>query len=516
MDFKLVLGLFALTSLLGPCMVHSGNICTQCDCKVDLVPYFVDCSAKDRKQVPFNVNVNGENMTAIMMDLDLSSNRIEVLNPLARDLNLHSLSLKQNNIVEIKNNAFKDQLFLSYLDLSYNQLTSDMIKREVFEGQYSKTEYKPLPLLVLDLSHNRITTISRNAFEHLFHLRELKLDGNSLRSIEPSTEHALMSLMNLMSLSLADALLDTLPENILAGFSRLIRLDLSGNRFQDVPSALRRAKHLTNLNLAGNLFSQLDQGMFITLEHLEILNVSYQKDLTSVGPKTFSSLKKLKSLFLQKNPKLDFIHPDIFEDHKAENFSLKHLHLNGNGLKYLPTGLVPSFNNWHDLETIDLEDNPWACNCHNEWMFTALIDVIKRVSPTLVANIICREPKELRGTAMEDLVLKPADIACPSHDGFNVYKEHYGMFEKRRHFVDPGTHHGHKVTMALGVVCSVVTLSFLAIAAVYFMRKRQPTLYRSLHNLSSGQSQYSMDDPQRHGDIVRSTFERNQDDITIR
>jgi hypothetical protein len=35
---------------------------------------------------------------------------------------------------------------------------------------------------------------------------------------------------------------------------------------------------------------------------------------------------------------------------------------------------MPDLVNWKDLESLDIEDNPWACDCHNEWMLTELVD----------------------------------------------------------------------------------------------------------------------------------------------
>ena len=44
---------------------------------------------------------------------------------------------------------------------------------------------------------------------------------------------------------------------------------------------------------------------------------------------------------------------------------------------------MPDYSNWDDLSWIDLQDNPWACDCHNQWLLTRLMQQIKDRTPEL-------------------------------------------------------------------------------------------------------------------------------------
>jgi Leucine-rich repeat (LRR) protein len=52
--------------------------------------------------------------------------------------------------------------------------------------------------------------------------------------------------------------LSTLPDDFLSGLARLIKLDLSYNELTVVPEATEYAKKLIDLNIDGNLVSEVD------------------------------------------------------------------------------------------------------------------------------------------------------------------------------------------------------------------------------------------------------------------
>lgn len=105
---------------------------------------------------------------------------------------------------------------------------------------------------------------------------------------------------------------------------------------------------------------------------------------------------------------LKFIHPDAFEGLYPETFKLRNLLIANNSLRYIPKQLVramqrlstqsilfvpfdshqvPDFPNWNDIQRLDLQANPWACDCHNEWILTYLIQQIMDRSPELSGNL---------------------------------------------------------------------------------------------------------------------------------
>ena len=102
-------------------------------------------------------------------------------------------------------------------------------------------EGKPSPLLGINLSHNKIETIPRAAFEHLVHLKKIDLSFNNLNIQDHSTMTALTSLASLRILNLSGNGLIELPKQFLPD---LTQLSLESNKLEYVPYAL---EHMTNL-----------------------------------------------------------------------------------------------------------------------------------------------------------------------------------------------------------------------------------------------------------------------------
>ncbi len=55
---------------------------------------------------------------------------------------------------KISDRAFKNLTFLTYLDLSHNDLNQDSLNIHTFEGKYNESQYEPLSLTELDLGYN--------------------------------------------------------------------------------------------------------------------------------------------------------------------------------------------------------------------------------------------------------------------------------------------------------------------------------------------------------------------------
>ena len=96
---------------------------------------------------------------------------------------------------------------------------------------------------------------------------------------------------------------------------------------------------------------------------------------------SFSSLPNLTTLILNDNPNNSFIHPQAFDEMTVESFKLKSFHLRNNSLQYIPRDLWPDFSLWGKIDVIDLRSNPWACDCHNEWLLTTVFKQIQKNTP---------------------------------------------------------------------------------------------------------------------------------------
>lgn len=101
-------------------------------------------------------------------------------------------------ISNLANAAFIDTPNIHSLDLSYNKITSDSLNPDIFRGpQSDDNEYASIKLANLDLSHNSITFLDENLFEHAPHLTNLDLSYNELKNIEEATAVALSKLHKL-------------------------------------------------------------------------------------------------------------------------------------------------------------------------------------------------------------------------------------------------------------------------------------------------------------------------------
>ncbi|XP_065576747.1 leucine-rich repeat neuronal protein 1-like [Artemia franciscana] len=177
---------------------------------------------------------------------------------------------------------------------------------------------------VLDLSENRIKTLRRGPlFRNCGAVEELNLAKNEL---------------------------STLFRYSLDGLTRLVDLNLSGNKINyfedDCFSDLENLRHLDlELNTIGSLYPEWFNG----LNHLEILNLAHNR-IHHIGKQALKSLENLKVLYLNGN-RISTIDPEGLSGLKY----LEELYLDGNLLLQVPNAaleVLPSLN------TLYLDQNP--------------------------------------------------------------------------------------------------------------------------------------------------------------
>ncbi|XP_064478512.1 chaoptin-like [Ornithodoros turicata] len=261
--------------------------------------------------------------------LDFSHNSIgRLLSPtsafLSDDFTLHvsDLNLSHNKISSIPAGFFwsiRRRLFK--VDLSHNRLAS-----------LSVETVSELPRIqVLYLNDNKIAKLSPRAFQAASQLQVLNLSGNSLNTV-PS--EAFAKLVHLTTVDLSRNVIVSLPEDAFDG-TALQQLDLSGNKlvrpftktylpirstFQQLDLSFNRIVvvaafefgslyNVESLNLSSNKIVVLPENAFANLTRLQVLDLS-SNPLWRVEPASLTPLTSLEALYLN-NASLTHV-PQIF------------------------------------------------------------------------------------------------------------------------------------------------------------------------------------------------------------
>ncbi|XP_062552771.1 leucine-rich repeat-containing protein 40-like [Armigeres subalbatus] len=315
-----------------------------------------------------------------------------------------------------------DDLHWKELYLSGNKLTS-----------ISGTTFSHLPLLeVLDISHNKIQFIDAQAFVFLNQLQHIDLSFNSVNSLAnlhlPSTlnivnvagnsisqwpfgdlpedlqrleiqqnlltELQLAQTVNLVALNASDNRLDSFNGD---SFPLLVELDLSYNQFSELPRNL--GNHLRILILDGNPYERI---FFDSRVSLELLSLNRLPNLAELGSYSFWKLvsreddkeRDCVEIRISHCPKLKTINPSAFE-----NVDLCRLDLSYNALTSISKNLI----DWESLGgEINLQGNPWDCNCSQQWMVEEILPMIYETKDLqyLLEDFRCASPENRKNVRL--------------------------------------------------------------------------------------------------------------------
>ncbi len=342
---------------------------------------------------------------------DLSYNRIlelHVINSTCKNVHscegcLRKLYLHHNDIDTIENNAFVYLFCLKTLDLSYNKIHDKSLSSLTFDGllQLDVLSLKgnPLGKLVdftlrfnelrilkkLDLSDCQLSSIATHAFDDLQLMEQINLSGNQLQTIDPEsfrglsflgmldlsrnafsylTNQTFRALIRLQTLSLHNNTIESVPDDAFVGLETLEDLSLANNWFQGIPyNAMKGLQSLKVLDISGNHIRHLEPSNWpedIKLR-VEELYINDMKHLNSIDSDAFFSFPLLKKISISGNPQLELISHEAFLD-KARN--MEEVYLNNNNLHFLPQDLL----HWTDLKVLELDHNPWNCECKLKWI----------------------------------------------------------------------------------------------------------------------------------------------------
>nr|CAD7258479.1 unnamed protein product [Timema shepardi] len=276
---------------------------------------------------------------------DISNNKIVALPPeLFRDCIqvIKEIYLQNNSISVLAPGLFANLGHLLALDLSRNQLTSAWINSGTFSGL--------IRLVLLNLSHNRITKLDPTFFRDLYTLQILNLEHNQIETI-PADTFAPMN--NLHTLVLSYNRISYLDGYSMNGLYVLSLLSLDNNILETVhPDAFRNCSSLQDLNLNGNVLTAVP----LALKDMRLLRTVDlgENSISDLHDPGFKGMTNLYGLRLIGNQKNNLTRVDLYAN------QIVSMELNALRLTRVDAD--------RPLPNFYIGGNPFQCDCTMEWL----------------------------------------------------------------------------------------------------------------------------------------------------
>ncbi|XP_066252048.1 leucine-rich repeat neuronal protein 1-like [Euwallacea similis] len=354
------------------------------------------------------------NRSYAFSEIELTNQNFIELNFTFPNCEITHLNLADNDIYSIKDNVFQNLQNMRVLILSSNDLES--LSTDVFKGQYLEGRFDPLKSLIeLRLDHNKLHTLNKDIFEHIDDLEILDLSYNPLKVIDLHTTMAIDSLASLKELYLRYTQITTLPEYILNTPKYLYLLDLSGNPISVIPPTLSDSHNLNTLYLNDTAFVNLTKkNGFPQISTIKTLHLSNLANLERIEDEALCGLTGLEELHISDNIKLNYLSQNSLGLRNETNGGrtwpqIRKLYLQNNKLSYLKSDFIAR---WDSLTDLDVRDNPWTCECENDWMVQELMRYYSKIDPYAAAEVKCGAPIEMVSYTLFELYEKHYKMRC--------------------------------------------------------------------------------------------------------
>lgn len=220
----------------------------------------------------------------------------------------------------------------------------------------------------VDCSEGHFDSVPKNISTDI---QTLNLSGNPIHEISKEA-FADVGQVNLKKLILSNCRLEVIHKHGLKGLAIMIELDLSSNNLTSLHrDTFDPVEKIRWIILNDNRIEKLDDGLFKNLPFLQRVYLTNNR-IVQIGVKTFMNVPKLYDLRLDTN-KMEYLKVDAL--------------------------------NQLSLTNLDLQDNPWRCDCYLEPLKNWFISKNLHRVP-----IVCAEPPKLHKIDWKNL--SSSDFAC--------------------------------------------------------------------------------------------------------
>uniref|UniRef100_A0A0R3RQW4 Leucine-rich repeat-containing protein let-4 n=1 Tax=Elaeophora elaphi TaxID=1147741 RepID=A0A0R3RQW4_9BILA len=277
-------------------------------------------------------------LESVMLELSISRNKLTAIptDSLIGMRALRVLSLRCNNIGDIKEPAFQNMSSMIDLNLECNQICN-------IEGPVFSDVKDTLQNLILD--NNCLSAVPSDALRDLDNLIGLHMKYNEIKQLE---NMQLTNLSSLTILSLTGNKISVIESDFMPQAENLRYLYLGNNNLETIKAGvLHQFKQVQVIDMSYNYFTKITGDMFSGLEHLQhlILEGNQIKDIT---PGAFATTPLL--LLWLRNNCLESVSPNLFQGTPF----LRQVSLANNNIRIIEP---LSFAHLANLHTLDLSHN---------------------------------------------------------------------------------------------------------------------------------------------------------------
>jgi len=306
----------------------------------------IDLSFRKLKKEDFFVRIQPQINLHEVTDLNLRGNEFDSFLDCSTNLEtLRTLDLSQNHLQRFFF-LCKEEYNLQALNVSHNKL--EYIDDNALNDRIPK-------LKILDLSFNKLTVVNETMLQHLTILEYLSLSSNPIR--DGIHESAFWNLRALKHLGLRDISAPYFSSDFFKTLTNLSTLDLSWNPISAIPLL---PISLQELDLSGTQVISLEN---LYLPQLRELRLNYMPNLTSLALNDLENLTSLETLSLIGCKRL--IQLGLWSQIGIVLPRLQRLSIKDSGLETLGVELRPLVQR---TPVVELENNPWKCDCKLEWL----------------------------------------------------------------------------------------------------------------------------------------------------